>query len=1261
MKKTWALFGCLLAAVAQPALATILLNEVHLNPPADPNVTGDGNVEFIELKSTTGGVESCNGLTLVIVRNSGNNNLGKVEEALSLDGLSTGTNGLLLIGDEYTIAPLAGPWNQRVETSTGLGDPARPTNSIIYSGLGADNIGDDDGISIFLVTGWVGLSNAQLGANVDFPLGRVDVDKDGIVDWEQTASPPTRPALAIPWTDVIDSIGIGDLKINAAGNSATLKPSYVRASARFPLGLMPNQLRYAPDSFARLLNDDTPNDHSKWYGGEMVRTSPRLSTTYDTSRTFSFSAPNVLGSLVGSVTPGRPNRSTSILPGNFRLNEVCINTSGGGDDNFEFIEIINTKSLTDPSEGEASLDIVAGPPATAGGPDTIIPVEYTLVLVQSGINDNQGTEATPDIIPRGKIMNAWSLRGLSTGPNGLLLLGNGYPETSPWKKLISPSSFASDIRIPPNVNPAPPALPIFSAMSDEDIRGNSGFSLFLVTGYTGRVGQNLAQSGGTGPLLAEPPWISVVDSIGFDEIDEFTKLPVAGGESLVATAARVVGEYTPSVGTTQRYAPDFVARKVGNTTASNASSWYGGNLSSRSRYGLTANAGQNFGGFIGQITPGQLNQTAPSPSPTNIAINEILFQPNGTDENLEFVEIINPNLTHSALSNLSLIVINTATNARGLVRNIIDLKGQACGPNGLATFGDGMEEADLNPLNPLASPLTALDDPRFFLPSGAENTENAFNFGKNTLSPNSSFALLLVSGSTATFNQDLDTNDDGTLDIRPWSSILDGVSIGVSLDPEIPNLPYDFTPASAEKINHYARYPGQFTQKSSTAWYGGNMQINTLVDYSNKFVGNFKAGASPGRYNHAGTPVANSTLLLNEINVNPPSNDDNYEYIELRSMSTNTSGTTINDISMSLNGYSLLFFDTNGNDTGTIQSVINLDGYATGSNGLALLGAGYQSLATTPWTGTNVPDIKTSLFSPPNLVPGFIGNSNNNQSFCCFLVKNFSSLEGNDLDTDEAILFKGVRDFNEEVLPWTKVTDWIAYQYATTDEDNFPINLGSYYGPSLATAINLSDRNDVNFLTYTPDNISRLRNVTVSTADAWYGGDLDGIVPTGTSYTALERFSPAATPVNGRATPGRHNIPTAAFDQADADGDGLATLFEEATNTDPAAPNGQIIPQAGTVTVAGVTYPTFSYRRYTGTGTGDSSSGGGYAYGVQVSTSLATGQWSPWTPANGSVVVSTTAEPATGTEVVTIRPSTDLVTSLGPNQRVFYRLVVQRQ
>jgi hypothetical protein len=77
---------------------TILLNEININPPPASEASLDLNYEYIELRSSTN--EACTGLTILIIDNN-ETQVGEVEEAISLDTLSTGANGLLLIGSAY--------------------------------------------------------------------------------------------------------------------------------------------------------------------------------------------------------------------------------------------------------------------------------------------------------------------------------------------------------------------------------------------------------------------------------------------------------------------------------------------------------------------------------------------------------------------------------------------------------------------------------------------------------------------------------------------------------------------------------------------------------------------------------------------------------------------------------------------------------------------------------------------------------------------------------------------------------------------------------------------------------------------------------------------------------------------------------------------------------------------------------------------------------------------------------------------------------
>src|SRR5688572_25165371 len=194
------LAGVLLVSHAPRVQATILLNEIHLRTPLSSDTTpGDGNYEFVELKSTTGGVEVCTDLWILVIENDGDG-VGEIKQAWPLrneDGtwMSTGANGLLLLGDDYTRPD--SPYQFIKASQTTMGDP---------DGMGPDNLEDSNALSILLVR------RAPPLPNPDPLTGAVDADVDvgdigtGIFDWDRIPRPPSGLAAA-PWTEIVDSVG----------------------------------------------------------------------------------------------------------------------------------------------------------------------------------------------------------------------------------------------------------------------------------------------------------------------------------------------------------------------------------------------------------------------------------------------------------------------------------------------------------------------------------------------------------------------------------------------------------------------------------------------------------------------------------------------------------------------------------------------------------------------------------------------------------------------------------------------------------------------------------------------------------------------------------------------------------------------------------------------------------------------------------------------------------------------------------------------
>ncbi len=151
-----------------------------------------------------------------------------------------------------------------------------------------------------------------------------------------------------------------------------------------------------------------------------------------------------------------------------------------------------------------------------------------------------------------------------------------------------------------------------------------------------------------------------------------------------------------------------------------------------------------LGGFgSGDAGPQNLNITF---IPTPPVINEIrIDQPSGDDD--EYFELSGQ---PQALDGLSYIVIGDGSGGSGTIENVTDLTGLSISGSGYflateSTFTIGAIPADL---------VTSLN---------FENSDNVTH--------------LLVRDFSGADGDDLDTNDDGELDIEPWSEIVDCIAL----------------------------------------------------------------------------------------------------------------------------------------------------------------------------------------------------------------------------------------------------------------------------------------------------------------------------------------------------------------------------------------------------------------------------------------------------------------------------------------------------
>jgi predicted extracellular nuclease len=156
-----------------------------------------------------------------------------------------------------------------------------------------------------------------------------------------------------------------------------------------------------------------------------------------------------------------------------------------------------------------------------------------------------------------------------------------------------------------------------------------------------------------------------------------------------------------------------------------------------------------FGGFHNfsapDGTPGEANSQCPAPE---VYINEIQVSTTSTD--WEFFELQGDAGTY--LSNLTLVGVESdADSAAGTVDLVVSLAGQAIPADG---FWLG-----INPAGASAYEVTG----------ELSIADNSFE--------NSTATYFLVSNFEGSQGDDLDTDDDGVLDVTPWSEILDAINI----------------------------------------------------------------------------------------------------------------------------------------------------------------------------------------------------------------------------------------------------------------------------------------------------------------------------------------------------------------------------------------------------------------------------------------------------------------------------------------------------
>ncbi len=228
-----------------------------------------------------------------------------------------------------------------------------------------------------------------------------------------------------------------------------------------------------------------------------------------------------------------------------------------------------------------------------------------------------------------------------------------------------------------------------------------------------------------------------------------------------------------------------------------------------------------------------------------IRINEILHNPPGTDNGQEFYELQGP--ANASLNGLTFLVLEGDASVTGIIKQAISLNGQSIGSNGLFLHRDGTQI-----LLPAPDAGTSV-----YVADFAPDIENGYN----------TFAL--VSGFTGAVGQDIDADNDGILDIQPWTTLLDAV--GMPGNPSLNGFLYgtslgavdipvsSFVPMFAARVNS-TWVMGTLTTPGTTGPYTVNPnawdQTGTVFQYNALCP----ATLTPGTANPTGGITAAETI-----------------------------------------------------------------------------------------------------------------------------------------------------------------------------------------------------------------------------------------------------------------------------------------------------------------------------------------------------------------------------------------------------------------
>ena len=249
-----------------------------------------------------------------------------------------------------------------------------------------------------------------------------------------------------------------------------------------------------------------------------------------------------------------------------------------------------------------------------------------------------------------------------------------------------------------------------------------------------------------------------------------------------------------------------------------------------------------------------------NPEAADVYISELLVDAanphSAADANQEFFELRSVSDSLASLNGLTFIYIDGDGSNAGNIDIALNLGGLSTGPNGIFVWSDG------NTLwNPPADPISTIQTGQFTNQDGNGNGNDM---------ENGSATFAVVSGYHGTYNQDLDLDNDGQLDITPWASVISAVG---------------WTENSNNTEIEYAQQMGGHS-------FSGNHLGQTPYAYSSNSDGNFAFGSydynidgnANGLYivgnNYGDSAIDSNNQIYNIDQLNPlfsltPGNENN--------------------------------------------------------------------------------------------------------------------------------------------------------------------------------------------------------------------------------------------------------------------------------------------------------------------------------------------------------------------------------------------------